>query len=162
MQPDEEEFMGRLDWRPLFRLGLEIGYGDVQIIGETAAGRRIVAPVRGGTFEGERLRGTVLGDGADWVTFRSDGAMMIDVRLTLKTDDGALILMFYQGIAHAPPDVMAAFNRREVVPVAAVYARTTPRFETGAPRYGWMNRIIAVSKGCRTEAGPMYNVFEIL
>ena len=30
-------------------------------------GRRGVFPVDGGRFEGERLRGTVLGDGADWV-----------------------------------------------------------------------------------------------
>jgi hypothetical protein len=162
MLPDEEAFMSRLDTKLLFRLDLDIGYSQMQSIGTTTAGRRIVAPVDGGRFVGERLRGTVLPGGADWVTFRSDGAMMIDVRFTLKTDDDALILMFYQGIAHAPPEVMAAFNQRQVVPVASVYARTTPRFETAAPRYDWLNRIVAVSKGCRTAAGPMYNVFEIL
>ena len=162
MSPDETAFMSRLDAKLLFALHLDIGYAQVQNIGATTAGRRIVAPVDGGHFEGERLRGTVLPGGADWVTFRTDGAMMIDVRLTLKTDDNALILMFYAGIAHGTPDVMAKFNRREVVPVADVYARTTPRFETSAPRYDWLNRIVAVSKGCRTAAGPMYNVFEIL
>ncbi len=161
MLPEEEAFMGRLDAKLLFRLDLDIGYAHVQNIGTTTAGRRIVAPVDGGAFAGDRLRGTVLPGGADWVTFRGDGAMMIDVRLTLKTDDDALVLMFYQGIAHAPPDVMAAFNQRKVVPVASVYARTTPRFETSAPQYDWLNRIVAVSKGCRTASGPMYNVFEI-
>ena len=162
MQPEEQAFMARLDSRLLFRLDLDIGYAQVQNIGATSAGRRIVAPVDGGRFVGERLSGTVLPGGADWVTFRTDGAMLIDVRLTLKTDDDALILMFYQGIAHAPPEIMTAFNRREVVPVASVYARTTPRFETSTPKYDWINRIIAVSKGCRTAVGPMYNVFEIL
>ncbi len=162
MLPEEAAFMGRLDAQLLFKLHLAIGYAQVQSIGTTIAGRRIVAPVDGGNFEGERLRGTVMPGGADWVTFRADGAMMIDVRLTLKTDDDALILMFYRGIAHAPPDVMAAFNQRQVVPVSSVYVRTTPRFETAAPRYDWLNRIVAVSKGCRTATGPMYNVFEIL
>ena len=162
MSPDEIAFMGRLEAKLLFALHLDIGYDRVQNIGESAVGRRIVAPVDSGRFEGERLKGTVVPGGADWVVFRSDGAMMIDVRLTLKTHDGAYILMFYQGVAHGAPDVMARFNRREVVPVAEVYARTTPRFETSASQYDWLNRIVAVSKGCRTAAGPMYNVFEIL
>ena len=63
---------------------------------------------------------------------------------------------------YGAPDAMAKFNRREVVPVTEIYARTTPRFETSAPQYDWLNRIVAVSKGCRTDVGPMYNVFEIL
>ena len=162
LAPDDLVFMERLDARLLFTLELEIGYERVQVIGDLPAGRRMVAPVDGGTFEGERLRGTVVGGGADWVTFRSDGAMLIDVRLTLRTHDGAHILMFYQGLAHAPADVMARFNRREAVAPHLVYARTTPRFETSAPAYDWLNRVIAVSKGCRTAKGPMYKVFEIL
>ena len=162
LAPDDLVFMERLDARLLFTLELEIGYERVQVIGDLPAGRRMVAPVDGGTFEGERLRGTVVGGGADWVTFRSDGAMLIDVRLTLRTQDGAHILMFYQGLAHAPADIMARFNRREAVAPQLVYARTTPRFETSAPAYDWLNRVIAVSKGCHTAKGPMYKVFEIL
>ena len=68
--------------------------------------------------------------------------------------------MFYQSIA--PPDIMAAFNKREAVPAASVYVRTVPRFETSAPQYDGINRIVAVSKWRRTLAGPTYNVFEIL
>ena len=162
MSPEETAFMGRLEAKLLFALHLDIGYAQVQNIGMTTVGRRIVAPVDGGRFEGQRMRGTVVPGGADWVIFRSDGAMLIDVRLTLKTDDDAHILMFYTGLAYGAPDAMAKFNRREVVPVTEIYARTTPRFETSAPQYDWLNRIVAVSKGCRTDVGPMYNVFEIL
>lgn len=162
MSPEDLAFMETLESRLLFTLRLDIGYDRVQNIGMMPAGRRIVAPVDGGTFAGARMNGTVVAGGADWVTFRSDGAMLIDVRLTLLTGDGAHVLMFYQGLAFAPPDVMAKFNRREAVPPAAVYTRTAPRFETSAPAYDWLNRVIAVSKGCRTEAGPMYKVFEIL
>jgi hypothetical protein len=154
--------MDKLDSTLLFTLKLQIGYDRLQQIGQIPGGRRLVAPVDGGTFEGPKLRGAVLPGGADWVVMRSDGAMMIDVRLTLRTHDNADILMFYQGIAHAPPEIMERFNKREALPPEAVYTRTTPRFETGAPAYDWINRIIAVSKGARTPDGPMYNVFEIL
>ena len=60
-------------------------------MGAALAGLRRIAPVTGGTFAGERLSGTVIG-GADWVINRPDGVMVIDVRLTLKTDDGANLL----------------------------------------------------------------------
>lgn len=154
--------MDKLESRLLFTLNLTIGYDRLQQIGTLPIGRRLVAPVDGGTFEGDRLRGTVMPGGADWVVMRSDGAMLIDVRLTLLTHDNVPILTFYQGIAHAPPEIMERFNKREALPPEAVYTRTSLRFETGAAEYDWMNRIIAVAKGARTANGPMYKVFEIL
>jgi hypothetical protein len=51
-------------------------------LGATPAGGRSIFPVKGGSFKGDRLSGT----GADWVTWRSDGAMIIDVRLALQTE----------------------------------------------------------------------------
>jgi hypothetical protein len=49
-------------------------------------------PIDGGTFEGSRLRGTVLpGSSADWLLLRPDDVMELDFRATLQTDDGALI-----------------------------------------------------------------------
>ena len=52
------------------------------------------APLTGGHFEGPRLRGTVLpGGSADWLLLRADGVLEMDLRATLRTDDGALISM---------------------------------------------------------------------
>jgi hypothetical protein len=48
------------------------------------------------------------------------------------------------------------------LPYDAYYARTTPRFETSASKYTWLNSVIAVANGVRLEKGPKYNVFEIL
>jgi hypothetical protein len=150
-----------LAFRPLFVLKLQVGYDRIQDVGQVPPGLRRVFIVDGGTFEGERLRGEVMPGGADWVLWRADGAMMIDVRIVLRTDDGALIGMQYTGIATAGPEVMARFNRREVVPYAEYYVRTTPRFETAAPAYAWLNGIVAVGNGARTAGGPVYHVFEI-
>lgn len=145
---------------PLFVLKLNVGYAGAVHLGDTPGGGRSVFPVEGGTFAGERLRGTV-GAGADWVTWRSDGAMIIDVRLTLTTDDGAAIGMTYLGLAHADAATMTRFRSRELLGADEVYVRTTPRFETSAPGYVWLNSIVAVAKGMRTAEGPVYHVYAI-
>lgn len=148
--------------KPLFTLYLDVAYDRARIVGEVPAGRRALFPVDGGRFEGERLRGTVLGDGTDWVTWRPDATMMIDVRLMLETDDGALIAMHYVGLGHGrTEETHAAMLRREVIPYEDSYIRTTPRFETSDPRYLWLNRIISVANGYRAPEGAMYQVFEI-
>src|SRR5437867_12237165 len=57
-------------------------------IGDGPLGRRILFGAAGGRFEGPRLRGEVVPGGGDWALFRADGAMSLDVRLTLRTHDG--------------------------------------------------------------------------
>ncbi len=153
----------QLKWEPLFVMRLQVGYNRAQPIGDTAPGIRGVYPVDGGTFEGARLRGVVNPGGADWVTMRSDAMMLIDVRLSLKTDDGATIGMVYTGLAR-PLDIEQneRFLKREVLPYEDMYLHTTPRFETGDPRYAWLNGVIAVTNGRRVEGGGEYHVFAIL
>lgn len=151
-----------LAYRPLMTMYLDVAYARARIVGDVPAGRRGVFPVDGGRFEGDRLRGTVLADGADWVTWRPDGAMVIDVRLMLLTHDDALIAMHYVGLLCArTPEAKEGLQRREVIAYEDSYIRTTPRFETSDPRYAWLNRVIAVANGHRAADGPMYQVFEI-
>ncbi|MFM2272014.1 MAG: hypothetical protein RL702_1079 [Pseudomonadota bacterium] len=145
---------------PLFVMRLDVAYDQAQQIG--GEGNLGIYPVRGGTFEGERLRGEVLGGGADWVTWHANGTMHIDVRTSLRTHDGAMIAMVYQGYAAATSEAAAEkLRRKEVVEYGDIYIRTTPRFSTQHPDYLWLNRIVAVANGMRTDTGPMYHVFEI-
>src|SRR5262249_5275282 len=105
-----------------------------QNIGAVPHGTRRTAPLSGGSFEGPRLRGTVLSGGStDWQLLRPDGVLEMDLRLTLRTDDGALISMRSFGLRHGPPDVIAAIGRGETVDPTTYYFRTTPRFETAHP-----------------------------
>jgi hypothetical protein len=146
----------------LFTLHLDVALDRTQNIGQAGDLKRVIVPIDGGSFEGEKLRGTVLPDGADWLTVQSDGSWNVDVRVTLKTDDEALIYMRYSGVLIPKPEMLERFNKREILPYDAYYARTTPRFETSAPKYRWLNGVIAVANGIRLEKGPKYNVFEIL
>ena len=141
---------------------LQVAVMGVQKIGSVPDGTRVVAPIASGQFEGPRLRGKVLPGGGDWTLLRGDGVLELDLRLTLETEDGALIHMKSFGLRHGPPDVIAALGRGESVDPSTYYFRTTPRFETGHPKYAFLNRLLAVSRGDPRAAGPIYTIDEIL
>ena len=128
---------------------LRLNTAPVQDIGATPHGMRVTFPITGGTFEGERLRGTVLPGGDDWTIKRPDGVIELDLRVTLQTDDGAYIHMTFQGI------------RDERAP-AASYFRTTPRFETAEPKYAYLNRLLAVGSAEVRADGPVHVIEELL
>ncbi len=83
--------MSELKSRHLFDIDITIE--PPQVLGATPFGDRRIVLLRGGTFEGERLKGVVLPGGGDWIMARSDGALQLDVRLTMQTDDEQLIYM---------------------------------------------------------------------
>jgi len=84
------------------------------------------------------------------------------VRLVLRTNDGALIVMTYQCLRAGPPALIEKLDRGEEVDPARYYFRMGPMFETSAPKYDWMNRIIAIGTGYRRADGPLYSIFEVL
>ena len=141
---------------------LRVTVAEPQRIGVVPHGMRVTAPITAGQFEGPRLRGKVLSGGADWTLLRTDGVLELDLRLTLETDDGALIDMRSFGLRHGPPDVIAAIGRGETVDPSSYYFRTTPRFETSHPKYAFLNRLLAVASGDRRPEGPVYTIDEIL
>lgn len=147
--------------RHLFTLTADVpGIVD---LGATPQGTRRIATVSGGTFRGERLSGKIQAvPGGDWILVRPDGATILDVRVTLETDDRQLIYMTYRGVRHGPAEVMARLAKGEVVDPASYYFRTTPVFETASPKYDWLNRIVSVATGRREARGPVYEVYEVL
>ena len=130
--------------RPLMLLRLKTSV--TQEIGATPRGILTVFPVTGGSFEGERLRGRVLAGGGDWVTATAGGVFELDLRVTLETDDGALIHMTFTGVRDDTNQ----------------YLRALPRFETADPRYAFLNRLLAVGIGEGHRDGPVHTIEEIL
>ena len=134
-----------------------------QVNEATPAGVRKIVAVNGGTFAGPRLKGVILPAGAaDWALTRNDGSLLLDVRLTLETEDSARIFMTYRGVRHGPKEVLERLARGEAVDPSEYYFRIAPFFETGAARYTWLNNIVCVGMGERLTRGPRYTVFEIL
>lgn len=114
-------------------------------LGKAPRGRRVIDFIGRGLFDGPKLKGRVI-DGADHLLM-AQGASIPDVRMGLKTDDGAVIAMRYTGIVWAPPDVMQRIVKREPVAPAEYYFRTIVQFECGAPAYEWLNRCVCVGVG---------------
>jgi hypothetical protein len=141
---------------------LQVAVPPPQKLGAVPHGARVIAPITGGTFEGPRLRGKVLPGGGDWTLLRADGVLELDLRLTLQTDDDALILLSSFGLRHGPSEVLAALARGEADDPSRYYFRTAARFETGAPQYAFLNRLVAVSSGNRLATGPIYTFEEVL
>jgi hypothetical protein len=141
---------------------LQVVVASPQRIGPGPHGTRITAPITEGHFEGPRLRGRVLPGGGDWTLLRADGVLELDLRITLETDDGALVSLTSFGLRHGPPEVIAAIARGEKVDAASYYFRTTPRFATSHPRYAFLNRVVAVASGDRRAEGPVYTIDELL
>jgi hypothetical protein len=148
--------------KPLFEVSATLERFDD--LGNTPHGRRMLAMVGqgSGTISGDRVRGEVLhGSGGDWLLLRADGAGQLDVRITIKTDDGALIYMRYEGIIAG--DAVPRLLSGEAVPPAEYYFRTTPYFETSSNTYAWLNKIVAVGVGqvdlARGWVG--YKVYEV-
>ncbi len=110
------------------------------------AGHTSIAPVTGGTFSGPNIKGTVHAGGADWIT-QVSGHTSLDVRITLETDDGAIIFMSYTGVV----------SRGDT----GLYWRVRPIFQTASEKYDWLNHVVCVGKNKQVPGKVAYAIFGI-
>jgi hypothetical protein len=127
----------------LFDLQLDVSIPSM--IPGGPAGTRVTVQVDGGTFAGPKLSGTVVGPSADWAVARADGSIKLDVRVLLRTDDGADVYMSYSGIGLD----------------GGARLRTAPTFETGDERYAWLNAVQAVATGSSDGKAVDYQVYAV-
>lgn len=128
---------------------IEIVLAEQVFVGEGPAGVRVVAEVDTLTVTGERLSGRQRGRAsADWLTVVGTVGT-VDVRATIETDDGAVVLITYRGRMDLSGGLGAA----------PIYA--APTFETGDERYAWLNLVQAVSKGTVDGDRVTYEVHEV-
>jgi hypothetical protein len=121
--------------------------GSRTVVENGPQGTRTIVEVVSGRFEGPRLKASVQLPAGDWITNRPDGTYRLDVRLTLKTDDGAVILVTYNGIGQTTS--------------SGASLRTAPLFETGDSRYVWLTRLQTVGVGERTGTTVKYDVYAL-
>jgi hypothetical protein len=117
-------------------------------VGPGPFGNRMYFEIIEGRVEGERMKGSVLSGGGDWILAGADGFGRVDVRAQFKTDDGAAIYVQYYGLLefnHTVQEAMA--GARPGTDYSDQYFRTTPRFETGDERYAWLNQSVFVAEG---------------
>ncbi len=134
-----------VELRPLCSATYELG--DTATVSSGPLGTRLVSEIASARFEGERFQASLLGSAAaDWAAIEPDGRILIDVRLTLQTDDGAVVLVAYQGRGDA----------------ASGTSYSAPLFETGDERYAWLTRLQAVGKSTFDGTQLHYEMFELV
>ncbi|MGH8456879.1 MAG: DUF3237 domain-containing protein [Stenotrophobium sp.] len=116
-----------------------------EVIGPVPEGIRANFYVAGGEITGPKLRGKLRPVGADWGTIRSDGVLVIDARITLETDDGALVYMHYNGLGDLGADGHEQFLAGKLPPRFTL--RTAPVFRTAHPKYQWLHRLFCIGVG---------------
>jgi hypothetical protein len=129
-------------------------------LGQTSdLGKRQIIPITGGKFEGAKIKGTILNNGADWQIVTKDGLTIIDTRYLLQTDDGALIYLQTKGYRHGPPDVIAKVVKGETVDPNLYYFRIYMTFETSAQKYTWLNKALAIGLAMRLGNAVVYDAY---
>jgi len=132
-----------------------------EVIGPMPEGIRVNFYSTGGQITGPRIHGKLRPVGGDWVTVRKDGVALLDVRTTFETDDGALILVTYQGMVDFGDDGHDKFLRGDLPP--AVQIRISPRFITSHPEYLWLNRLhcLGVGEYRAASSEAKYDVYAV-
>jgi hypothetical protein len=121
---------------------------DPHPVGPGPFGHRMEATITGGEVSGDRLKGSLVGAGADWLLVGPDGFGRLDVRGTIETVDGAHIYMQYFGLMELTPPMLAILGGGgEPTEFGDQYFVTNPRLETGDERYAWVNRTMFVAVG---------------
>lgn len=131
-------------------------------IGDGPHGQRMILDITGGSFTGEKLSGSILSSGGDWILVDDSGVAHLDVRITLKTEDDALIYMQYHGVLIMNEAVNEALAGGKPTEFGDTYFMTQPRFETGDERYQWLNNIVAIGEGRVLHNAAEYRIYELL
>lgn len=147
-----------------FLFDLEIDLTPPQVVGPVLKGVRIISPFKDGFVKSDKLNGKLLEGAGDWGLFIDSMTFKVDSRATIQTDDGAFIYMTSSGYSYASAKISAmigAGKGGELSP-SDYYFRTSVAFETGSPKYAWLNRIIAVGAGRFPAAGKVaYRIYAI-
>lgn len=118
----------------------------------------------GGWAKGPKIGGTFIQPGGDWLRVLPSGGLRLDVRATLKTDDGALIFISYNGIIQHSAESADKLNKGELLTTKDIpYFITAPTFETSSEKYAWLNSVQLVNKMVELKLGEggyvKYDVF---
>lgn len=135
--------------------GPQIANGDLQIYN--------VLP--GGWVKGPAIRGELLAPAGDWLRVMPNGTRKLDVRQSIKADDGSIIFVTYTGRVVASADAVQRLEAGETLGPDQMYFITSPTFETTSQTYGWLNNIVAVGKLVSINRGDSrhvtYDIFAV-
>ena len=103
-----------------FALQLKVTLGEAYGIDNTQHGRRTIIPITGGTFEGPKLKGTIINGGADY-QLNTESRTELEAIYCIRTDDGINIHVRNKGIIYNGKDGPTASMPGSTMPFLSVH-----------------------------------------
>jgi hypothetical protein len=125
----------------------------------------MVANIRpGGWVKGPKINGKFIAPGGDWLRVLPSGALRLDIRALIQTDDDAFILIMYNGIIQNSKESVQRLMKGDVMTTDDIpYFITAPTLQTSSEKYAWLNSVQLVSKLVEVKVGAdgyvKYDVF---
>ena len=125
-------------------------------------GQRLVVNIPTGSVHGPKINGNFVPPSGDWLSLMADGSARLDVRGTIKTDDGEFIFVEFSGVIVPTKEIMDRFGKGEVIGSKEEYFITAPKFSTASKKYEWLNHVQAVGKMVSLQNTKVkYDVFVV-
>ncbi len=119
--------------------------------------------LNGGWVKGPKVNGKLLAPGADWLRVMPDGNLRLDVRAAIKTADGALVYITYNGVISHSKDSADRLAKGETLTSKDLYFITAPTMQTASEKYAWLNHVQCVGKMVEVKFGEgsyvKYDIF---
>lgn len=138
-----------------FAFELKVTLGQSYSVGTMSHGERFVIPITGGTFEGPRIKGTIIAGGADYQLIDKErNRTELEAIYTITTDDGVNIHVRNKGII---------WNGKDENGNESFYFRAAPQFEAPADsKYDWLNNSLFVcTVGGWMENGIILRIWKV-
>jgi hypothetical protein len=110
-------------------------------------GERVYWEMAQATLEGDRIKARSAMPGIDWFAPGEDGFGRPDVRLQFMTDDQAVIFLHYTGLVEMNARFAGAADDGRETRFEDHYMRMAMNFDTGHPRYAWLNQHLFIAEG---------------
>lgn len=118
----------------------------------------------GGWVKGPKISGKFVSPGADWLRIMPSGALRLDVRGLIQTDDNAFIFISYSGIVQHSKESAERIAKGELLTTKDIpYFITAPTLQTSSEKYAWLNSVQLINKFVEVKIGEggyvKYDVF---
>jgi len=159
----EKETMSKLNLEFAFTYRLQVRGPLQSKDGSPVDERRQYWEMASATLEGPRIHASTPVSGIDWFTPIGNGYGRPHVRLPLHTDDGALVLLEYNGVVHATEQFNRAVANDTSTDWDDQYMRMALTFDTASERYAWLTQHLFIARGRLLGAKDIeYEVFQLV